>query len=153
MPYAIPHWVWDAIAIAVFAAAVWKGGRDERIAATGMLVAALLSKLVYQRAQATEWGILGIDAAALALFLWLALTSARYWPLFLAAFQFLAVIIHLARIADRSLSGWAYISAEILFGYLVAISIAVGTFNAWRRQLREPTAIGDPTDDPGTMRR
>ena len=63
------------------------------------------------------------------------------------------MIIHLARIADRSLSGWAYISAEILFGYLVAIAIAVGTFNAWRRQPRKPAAIGAPTDDPGAMRR
>jgi len=144
MSYSLPHWVWDAVVVTVAAAALWKGGRDERIAAGGMLAAAILSKVLYQHAQATEWGILATDAAALALFVWIALISSRWWPLFVAAFQFLAVVIHLARIADRSLGGWAYISAEILFGYLVATGIAVGTFNAWRRR-------GDSANDPGVV--
>ncbi|WP_309605062.1 hypothetical protein [Phenylobacterium sp.] len=154
MSYAIPHWVWETVVIAVFGAAIWRGGRDERIAATGLMIGWLITKLVYSHhGQQTEWGVLAADAALLGVLTWLAMTSARYWPLFAAAFQFLAVIIHLARIADRSLGGWAYISAEILFGYLVAIAIAVGTFNAWRGQPRHPAAIGDPTDDPGAMRR
>ncbi|WP_372781342.1 hypothetical protein [Phenylobacterium sp.] len=149
MSYSIPHWVWDAVVVAVAAAALWKGGRDERLAGSGMLLAAILSKLLYQHAQATEWGILATDAAALALFVWIALTSARWWPLFVAAFQFLAIVIHLARIVDRSLGGWAYISAEILFGYLVAIGIALGTYNTWRA-LR---ARAVPATDPGATRR
>ena len=77
MSYSIPHWVWDAVVITVAAMAFWKGGRDERLAAGAMLVAAILSKVLYQHAQATEWGILATDAAALALFVWIALTSAR----------------------------------------------------------------------------
>ena len=152
MPYSIPHWVWIAVVVGVCGAALWKGGRDDRIAAVGMLTAALVSKVVYNHAQATEWGILTTDVFALMLFVWLALTSTRFWPLFVAGFQFLAVIIHLARVADRSLGGWAYISAEILFGYLVAATIAVGTWNAWRSK-RQAAIIDDPSTDPGATRR
>jgi hypothetical protein len=151
MSYSIPHWVWDAVVVTVAAAALWKGGRDERLAGGGMLLAAILSKLLYQHAHAPEWGILATDTAALALFVWIALTSAKWWPLFVAAFQFLAVVIHLARVADRSLGGWAYISAEILFGYLVAIVIAVGTYNTWRASQLGASAV--PATDPGATRR
>jgi len=153
MPYAIPHWVWEAVVIAVFGAAIWKGGRDERIAATGLMVGWLISKAVYSHhGLQTEWGVLAADTVLLGLLVWLALTSSRYWPMFAAAFQFLAVIIHLARIADRSLGGWAYISAEILFGYMLAAAIGVGVVNAWRGG-RYPAGAGEPMDDPGATLR
>jgi len=153
MPYAIPHWVWDAVVILLCAATVWRGGREERIASVALLVGVLLSKLSYSHhGQQTEWGVLAVDTALLAVLTWIALTTPRYWPLFAAAFQFLAVIIHLARMADRSLSGWAYISAEILFGYMLAGAIAVGVFNRWRE--RDDLAIVEaPAASPDATRR
>ena len=133
MPYEIPKWIWDAVVVLVLVAAIWRGGRDERVAAIALAVGVVLSKLVYSHhGQQTEWGVMAVDVVLLAVLLWIALVTHRYWPIFAAAFQFLAVIIHLAQIADRSLGGWAYISAEILFGYLLAGAIALGTLNAWR---------------------
>jgi hypothetical protein len=140
MPYAMPHWVWDAVVLLVCAAAAWRGGRDERVAAAALLVGVVLSKAVYaHHAQQVEWGVLAVDSALLATLVWIALISDRFWPIAAAAFQFLAVIVHLARVADPSLGGWAYFSAEILFGYLLAGAIAVGTFNA-RRKNSAPAA-------------
>jgi hypothetical protein len=153
MPYEIPKWIWDVVVILVFGSAIWRGGRDERIAAIALAVGVVLSKAVYSHeGQQTEWGLFFVDVALLAILTWIALISTRYWPIFAAAFQFLAVIIHLARLADRSLSGWAYISAEILFGYLLAGAIGVGTFNVWR-QRSQLAANADPITDPGATRR
>jgi len=133
MPYEIPKWIWDAAVVLVLGYAIWRGGRDERVAAIALAVGVVLTKAVCSHhGQQTEWGLLVVDAVLLAVLVWIALVSSRYWPIFAAAFQFLAVIIHLARMADPSLSGWAYISAEIIFGYLLAGTIALGTLNAWR---------------------
>jgi hypothetical protein len=153
MPYEIPKWIWDVVVILVCAAAVWRGGRDERIAGIALAVGVVLSKVVYShQGLQTEWGLFFVDVGMLAVLTWIALTTTRYWPIFAAAFQFLAVIIHLARLADRSLGGWAYISAEILFGYLLAGALAIGTFNAWRDR-RQPATSDAPTPDAGATRR
>jgi hypothetical protein len=133
MPYEIPKWIWDAVVDLVLGYAIWRGGREERIAAVALAVGVVLTKAVYShQGQQTEWGLLAVDTILLAVLVWIALISSRYWPIFAAAFHFLAVIIHLARMADPSLSGCAYISAEIIFGYLLAGTIALGTLNASR---------------------
>jgi hypothetical protein len=138
MPYAIPHWVWVGIVVSVCALAAWRGGRDERTAALGLLVGSLLSKVLYaHHGEQTEWGVLAVDTALLGVLTWVALSSSRYWPLFAASFQLLAVVIHVARIADRSLSGCA---------------IAIGTWNA-RRDRAQLAASADPRVAPGATRR
>jgi hypothetical protein len=153
MSYEIPKWIWEAVVILVLGAAVWRGGRDERIAAVALAIGVVLSKAAYSHeGQQTEWGVLLVDVGLLAILTWIALITSRYWPIFAAAFQFLAVIVHLAKIADSSLGGWAYISAEILFGYLLAGAIAVGTFHAWRNRL-QPAIADNPIADPGATRR
>ena len=134
MPYEIPKWIWDVVVILVLGSAIWRGGRDERIAGIALAVGVVLSKAVYSHeGQQTEWGLFFVDLVLLAVLTWIALISTRYWPIFAAAFQFLAVIIHLARLADPSLGGWAYISAEILFGYLLAGAIAVALHDHFLR--------------------
>ena len=80
-----------------------------------------------------QWAVLGFDIALLALYLWLALRTKRHWPLFTASFQLLIVIIHVARIADPSVSGWAYLTAQLLFSYLVLFTIGYAAWTAPRR--------------------
>ena len=153
MPYEIPKWIWDVAVILVVGSAIWRGGRDERIAGVALAVGVVLSKAVYSHeGLQTEWGLFIVDVVLLAILTWIALVSSRYWPIFAAAFQFLAVVIHLTRLIDRSLGGWAYISAEILFGYLLAAAIGMGTLNAWRDR-RCPATNDDPITDPGATRR
>ena len=45
-----------------------------------------------------------------------------------AAFQLLAVVTHMAIMADKGVRAWAYITALILWSYLVLISLAAGTY-------------------------
>lgn len=128
MPYAVLHWwIWAIVVVAVCVAAFRYGERDERIAAAGLLGGWIITMAVYARSSTqTEWGIFAVDGVFLAMLVYLALISTRYWPLFAAGFQLLAVMIHLAEITDRTVGGRAYISAEIIFGYLLAGAIAAG---------------------------
>ena len=146
MPYALPHWVWVAVVGAVASAAVLRGGQDERIAAVALLIGSLATKALYShQGLQTEYGVLAIDIGLLAVLTWLALLTKRYWPIFAASFQLLAVVIHLARMAVPSLGGWSYISAGIIFGYLLAGAIAVGTWNAWRDSRQIAVTADDAT--------
>jgi hypothetical protein len=127
--YEFPSIVWVVTVAVVCLLAAWRGGLEERLAAGGLLYGWALTRFLYTfKGHETEWGIALIDLGLLGLLLWIAMRSTRFWPLFAAGFHLLALITHLARITDKTVSGWAYISAEIIWGYLLAFSIGVG---AW----------------------
>jgi hypothetical protein len=148
---AIRALVWAATVIAVCAVAAWRGRRDEQLAAGVMLAAWALSMLLDRaKFQDIEWGILAVDIAALCGFIWIALLSRRYWPMFAAGFHLLAVVTHVARLADPAVGGWAYITGEIIWGYLLAIAIGYGALSAPRAY---PAIAADPNNEPGATRR
>jgi hypothetical protein len=132
--------VWAVTVLVVCAIAVLRGRRDEQVAA-GVMLAAWALTLVVLRAgfQKLEWGILLVDVGALVAFVWIALQSSRYWPMFAAGFHLLAVVTHLARVADPAVGGWAYYTAEILWGYLLAVAIGYG---AWTARRARPGDLG-----------
>ncbi len=77
----------------------------------------------------TEWGILLVDLALLALLVGIALRSSSFWPLFAAGFHLLALMTHFANAVDVEVGAWAYYTAEIIWGYLLAFAIAVGAWS------------------------
>lgn len=149
--YALPAWYGLLLTVLVCGAALWKGAREERIAA-GALVLCWMATLLLRdpRWLGAQWGAFGVDIVFLAILTALALRTRRYWPLAAAAFQLLAVTTHAARMLDRHLGGWAYATAEIIWTQLVLIALAVGVWGTWRRH---PAASDDPTADPGATRR
>jgi hypothetical protein len=117
--------------------ALWRGGRPERLVAVAAVVAAVLTGVTphaYGPHQ-TLWEVFAIDAALLALLIWLAMTTNRWWLLFAAAFQLLPLAVHVAILFDGSVRGWAYRSGLVIFNYLLLLSLAVGTYlhARWRR--------------------
>lgn len=128
--------VWAATVIGVCAVALWRGGDDERLGAVGLLGGWALTMLTYRsQFQHTEWGIFVVDAALLALLVWIALRSGRYWPIFAAGFHLLAIVTHIAKTVDQTVGAWAYITAEIIWGYLLAFTIGYG---AWTAAANDP---------------
>lgn len=122
--------------------ALWRGRDDERLAAAGSLANWALTLVVFKSYSVdTQWYVMAVDLALLALYVWLALRSARYWPLFAAAFSLLVVVTHLAHALDSGVSGWAYLTAALIWSYLSLIAIGYG---AW-------TAPYDTTDAPEPM--
>lgn len=151
-PPVLPPWIGIGFFVAVCGAALWKGGREERIAAGALLLSWLVSYLsLIQRLPGTQWGEFGADAVLLLVLGALAMTSRRFWPLAATSFQLLAVLTHAASLVDRHLGAWAYITANIIWTQMITVSLAVGTFNRWRER-RQPALANAPTD-PGATRR
>ena len=125
--------VWAGLVMGVCGAAVLRGGSYERLAAGGLLAGWAVSMVVSRTGfRETEWGIMAVDLALLALLVWIALRSPRYWPLFAAGFHLLAIVTHLLDGIDPTVSGWAYVTAEIFWGYLLAVTIGYGAWTTRR---------------------
>ena len=144
--------VWAATLAIVLILAFTRGGRSERWAAGSLFAGWLITLAVYRyRPGGTEWEVLAVDIALLAALMVIALRSARYWPLFAAGFHLLAVVTHVARTVDVHVNHWAYITAEIIWGYLLAFAIGYG---AWTYRRVQPAANAGPVIiDPGATRR
>jgi len=142
--YQLPLWVWPSALMLVCAVAVWRGRDHERLAAGALLAAWALSMVVFKaRSEETQWAVMIVDSGLLAVYGWIALRTRRYWPLFLGAFQFLAVVTHGAHALDAGVSGWAYITAIRVWTYLGLFAIGYGAWTAPRRYAEIET-FGDP---------
>jgi len=136
----------------VCALAAWRGHDDERLAAGGLLANWALSLVVFKSgSEETQWAVSLFDAALTVLYLWIALRSRRYWPLFAAGFQLLVMVTHLGHAVDPRVTGWSYLTAQLLWAYLVIIAIGYGSWTAPRRY----ADIADEPESamPGATRR
>lgn len=122
--------------VLVCGVAVWKGARTERIAAISIIVAAVLSPLVQSWDDWTspQWNILLVDAANLAVFLYLLVRTHRVWLLFGCAFQLLAVLSHMSMLLDPRIMSHAYFSTLYVMFYGLMIALACGIWEGRRRE-------------------
>lgn len=129
-----PEQIWAVAMFAVSAYAWWRGGRIERVVAVANVIAWIATIAVQNRTNWVDpqWGMFGVDVAFLLLLLVLVVRSTRGWIMPAAAFQLLAVVTHAAIIADEGVRARAYITALILWSYLVLITLAVGAHLRWR---------------------
>ena len=133
--YQLPVWVWPTALMGVCLLALWRGRDEERLAVAGQLAAWALTMVVYRaRSADIQWGMAIVDLGLLVLLLYLAMRTPRFWPLFAAAFQLLSVVTHVARGLDSGISGWAYVTAGIVWSYMVIAAIGYGAWTAPRAQ-------------------
>jgi hypothetical protein len=145
-------WFGVALTITVSAAAFWKGGREEQLAAGGVLLSFAMTIALRDNSwQGTQWSAFVADVALLALIVTIALRSPRYWPLAAAAFQLICVMIHVGRMIDPGVRAWAYATGQVIFTQLYLVAIGVGTWNTWRG--RQAIIEAAPNTDPGATRR
>jgi hypothetical protein len=123
--------LFDALLFACTAYALLRGGMVERVGAATMFVGCVLTFLVNSplsvRYASVELAILYIDCVMLVIFAALALTTDRYWPLWVTAFQLLAVLAHIAKLADPEMlrNGYGFVMA--VWSYPQLLVIALGT--------------------------
>jgi uncharacterized membrane protein (UPF0136 family) len=131
--YALPPWFGLTLTVVVCGGAFWKGDREEQIAAGGTLLSWLATLVLRDhRWTGLQWGAFAADTLLLVLFVALSLRTRRYWPLVAAAFQLLCVLIHVARLVDPGVRGWAYATGQVIFTQWVLITIGIGVINSWR---------------------
>jgi hypothetical protein len=129
--------IYYALLMSVVAYAFRRGGWPERAAALTILVGSVLTQVALSpfagRFGGVEFSVLLVDLAALAAFVALALKSDRYWPIWIAAFQLIGVLAHLARMADPTMMRTGYAVILALWSYPMLALIAIGTWRHHRR--------------------
>lgn len=134
----IPHYIlfWGIVAL-IFAYAWWRGGKEERIAATTCLLATVATHYVISplavRYTRVEDGLVAIDLVVLAAFVGVALFSSRFWPLWAAGFQLTVSMSHLMKGMDVGLLPKVYATAAVFWSYPILIAIVVGTWRTSRK--------------------
>ncbi|WP_416908728.1 MAG: hypothetical protein ACMVO5_03705 [Polymorphobacter sp.] len=105
-----------------------RGRTDERLAAGGMMLAALITPLAVSSGFASpETGVLGIDVALLTFLFIIALKSDRFWPLWAAGFHVVGTTIHLATFVEVDIWPPAYANAQGFWAWPVLAALFVGT--------------------------
>jgi len=121
--------------------ALIRGRRDERqvciILVVGVLATHFVISPVSHRFAGRETHVMEVDVAVLAGFVWVALRSERFWPLWIAGLQLTTVLGHLLKAMENSLISWAYGAALVFWSYPIVLILAVGTWRSHRRSLRE----------------
>jgi hypothetical protein len=107
------------------------GRKTERWGAAIMFFGSLLSlpaeTLFGSGWQSPEYGVLAVDVLGFIALLVLALRSNRFWPLWATSFQAIAVVTHLATMADHSILPRAYAIAQPFWGYPMLLALVLGT--------------------------
>ena len=117
--------------------ALWKGSRDARIIAATCLIAAIAS-IPIAAYGAVEINVVIVDLLVLASFLYVALQSDRFWPLWIAGLHVTTMIGHALKLMSGDMVPIAYAVALRFWAYpeLIILVIAV-----WRHNQRHPPAL------------
>lgn len=149
----LPALYWTML-FAILLYALFKGGKEHRIAAVGCVVATLATRLLRGQDDSlysnVEVGVLFVDAALFALFLAIALRSQRFWPLWVAGFHLVTVTAHGLRAMKVDLIPTAYALAVQFWSYPVLLCIAIAIWRAERRRLAAAHAATQTPHSPPT---
>jgi uncharacterized membrane protein len=122
--------------VAVYAFA--RGRRDERqigiVLVTGVIATTLALSPITHRYNGLETTVMLVDIGVFAGFLWVALRSERFWPLWIAGLQLTTIIGHLLKAVDLHLFARAYGAALSFWGYPIVLILGIGTWRQSRRR-------------------
>lgn len=125
-----------AILAAVSLYAFLRGRADERLAATICIVATAathgLMLAIGETYSKVETGLLLVDVATLAAFLYIALRTDRFWPLWVAGFQLTTLFSHALKAVQLDLMPQAYAAAAKFWVYPIFLAIVIGTLRSKR---------------------
>jgi hypothetical protein len=131
----LPPWLGPLVLFLVCGSSFWKGGWEERLTAAGLLINVAVTLLLRDNSwPALQWAGFAADIVLLVLLIGIALVSSKYWPLATAGFQLLSVLTHVAKTIDHDLQQWAYITAIVIWTYLLLAALGVGVWNCWRNE-------------------
>ena len=126
--------------VLVAAYAFLRGSRDERqvglVLVTGVVATTLVLSPIANCYNGLEPSVMLVDVAVFAGFLWVALRSERFWPLWIAGLQLTTIIGHVLKAVDIHLFARAYGAALSFWGYPIVLILAIGTWRATRRARR-----------------
>lgn len=117
------------------------GRSDERIVGAVCIIASVVTAFALsswrQRYSEVETGELLVDMVTLAAFVFVALRSQRFWPLWVAGLQLTTSMSHMLKAVDLGLGPQAYAAAEKFWSYPILLILAVGTWRGHRRMIAQ----------------
>ena len=117
------------------------GRSDERIVGAVCVIASVVTALALspwrQRYSGVETGELLIDIVTLGAFVFVALRSNRFWPLWVAGLQLTTSMSHMLKAVDAGLVPQAYAAAEKFWSYPILLILAIGTWRGHRRLIEQ----------------
>jgi hypothetical protein len=123
-----------------------RGSRDERVVGGVLVIGVIATHLawspVHQRFAGLETDVMFVDIVVFAGFLWVALRSDRFWPLWIAGLQLTTILGHLLKAADTGLLSRAYGAALMFWSYPIVLILAIGTWRGVRRARMQDRARG-----------
>lgn len=121
--------------------ALVRGSRDERYVALICLLGAVVTTVVLaplaQRFAAVEAPVMAVDLAVFVGFLAVALSSHRFWPLWVAGLQLTTMLGHVLKAVESDLLPRAYGAALNFWAYPIIVILAIGTWRHHQRSKRE----------------
>jgi hypothetical protein len=122
--------IYHLILASICGYALWRGKFDERVTAIVCLVATLATRLALsptaQRYSSLEEGVLIVDSITFLAFVYVALRSDRFWPLWVSGLQLTTTLAHFMKAIDASLFPQAYAAAGRFWGYPILLILAIG---------------------------
>ncbi|MBW0144327.1 hypothetical protein [Sphingomicrobium clamense] len=117
-----------------------KGTGEHKLAAAGCVAATVATRLLVSpdatKYSSMEFGVLAVDVMLFGLFLFIALRSQRFWPLWIAGFHLVTVSAHAIRALKMDLIPTAYALAVQFWSYPVLLCIGIAVWRSQRRELR-----------------
>lgn len=87
-----------------------------------------------------QWGVMVVDLFTLLAFTWVALTSDRFWPLWISGLQLTTSFGHLLKAVQSEMVPIAYAAALRFWSYPILIILAVAVWRSQRRGGRSGAA-------------
>jgi hypothetical protein len=114
-----------------------RGRRDERhigiILVLGVLATHFAISPLRERFSGVETHVMIVDIVVFTGFLWVALRSERFWPLWIAGLQLTTILGHVLKAVDIHLFARAYAASLVFWAYPMLLILAVGTWRSARR--------------------
>lgn len=121
--------------------ALLKGTRDAQVVAVVTLVATFASHFLVSRYTGVEVGVLAVDIAVLLVFAAVALSSDRFWPLWITGLQLTTTFGHALRALEDQMVPIAYAVSLRFWSYPIQIILIAAVWRSQRRKQLERTAV------------
>lgn len=123
------------LAVLICAVAMWRGDQPARWNGAAFLASWVGSLMVHRRGDLNaEYGILLIDIATLAVFVWISIRTRRLWTIIASAFLTIIVASHIAVMIDLRVTINTMRVSMAIWSYGILACIAFGTWAAQGRR-------------------